>query len=647
MSEPTPVPTHDVVDAQHRFLDSLIENVPLMIFVKDAIELRFVRVNAAGERLLGLTNDELVGKNDYDFFPVDEADFFTAKDREVLARRELVDIPSEPIATPHGTRILHTKKIPLFDASGQAAYLLGISEDITEHVEAEVELRSSEERFRQLAESIEEVFVLATIEPSQLLYLNPAFDRLFGFHRGEAITNPTLMMRAIHADDRGRVEQWVSDLAPRQAPRGELEFRIVTPHGEQRWVRSRSAPVDTADGPPRRAFVLEDITHERQARESLRAAQAAAAQANEAKSVFLSRMSHELRTPLNAILGFGQLLELDDLDTTQRESVTQILKGGRLLLELINEVLDISRIETGQLPFSLEPVHLGDVLASSLDLLRPVAAAHGVAIPAAAPPESTVSLHADRQRLGQVVLNLLSNAIKYNRRGGRVDLGCTATSDDRIRVELSDTGIGMSEHELERIFQPFERLDAQRSGIEGTGLGLALSKTLVEAMGGTIGARSEVGRGSTLWFELPVAREPAPAQAVPTDAAAPRPAEHLPRTVLYIEDNLSNVRLVESILARRPQTELLVAMHASLGLELARERRPDVVLLDLNLPDMSGEEVLRRLKSDPVTAGVAVVVVSADATPSQVARLSSSGADAYLTKPIDISRLLEVVEQIR
>ncbi len=638
------------LEAQRKFLDSLIDNVPIMVFVKEAAELRFVRVNRAGEQLLGVTNDELVGKNDYDFFPTDEADFFTAKDREVLRSGQLLDIPQEPIETrEHGTRILHTRKIPLRDAQGEPAYLLGISEDITERVTAEQALHESDARFRQLAESIDEVFMLTSTTPFEFLYVNPAFETLFGFDRNEVFGNPMRVRQAIHPEDRERIIEVRHRAAQPGEPPYDLEYRIVRPDGDVRWVRSRSAAVQVEEGPPRRAVLLEDITLAREARESLRHAEAASKAANDAKSVFLSRMSHELRTPLNAILGFGQLLELDDLTEDQRDSVGQILKGGRLLLELVDEVLDISRIETGQLSFSLEPVRLADVVGDALELLRPLATARRVALPPTAPVARDVHVRADRQRLQQVVLNLLSNAIKYNRPGGSVEIRCADGPRADVILEVTDTGVGISAHDLTRLFTPFERLAAESSGVEGTGLGLALSKSLVEAMGGRIGARSILGEGSTLWIELPSTEVPEAGidRHRAHRIASTAPADAATQTILYVEDNLSNVRLVEGILGHRPDVRLIVAMQAGLGLELAREHRPDLILLDLNLPDMHGDEALVHIRRDPALANVRVVIVSADATPAQVTRLRAAGADDYLTKPFDVLEFLRVVDGAR
>jgi PAS domain S-box-containing protein len=380
-----------------------------------------------------------------------------------------------------------------------------------------------------------------------------------------------------------------------------------------------------------------------------RRAEAKADHANRAKSDFLSRMSHELRTPLNGILGFAQLLEMESLPADHEESVAQILKAGRHLLGLINEVLDISRIETGRLQLSLEPVPVDETLRGALDIVRPMAAQQGIELSAGVADDRR-HVVADRQRLQQVLLNLLSNAVKYNRTGGAVGVSCEERAGGRLRILVTDTGPGIAPGKLERLFTPFDRLGAEATGVEGTGLGLALSKHLVDAMGGTLDVTSQVGVGSTFAVELPLTA--APVDTLERRGASPtvRPearaeAREARMVVLYIEDNLSNLRLIEQMLARRPRATLLSAMQGRLGLDLAREHRPDLVLLDLHLPDVPGEEVLRRLLDEPRTREIPVIILSADATPGQVERLLAAGAQAYLTKPLDVRQLLALVDK--
>jgi CheY-like chemotaxis protein len=357
-----------------------------------------------------------------------------------------------------------------------------------------------------------------------------------------------------------------------------------------------------------------------------------------AKNDFLSRMSHELRTPLNSVLGFGQLLQLDPtLGEGQREHVQHIVRGGQHLLELINEVLDISRIESGSLALSPEAVGVGEAVADAMALVQPLASERAIRF---AIEGCDGHVLADHQRLKQVLLNLLSNAIKYNRHGGSVAVTC-AHAGGRVTLAVDDTGPGIPPDRLERLFEPFDRLGAEHSGIEGTGLGLALSRRLVEVMGGSLMAENRELGGARFVVELPEAG--APAAAAEVLAGVPEPVVDASR-VLYIEDNTANFRLVQELLTTRRPVEILPAIQGSLGVELARRHRPDLILLDLHLPDMDGTVVLAQLRADPLTAAIPVVIVTADATPGRARRLLSEGAFACVTKPFDVPAFLRTVE---
>ena len=392
----------------------------------------------------------------------------------------------------------------------------------------------------------------------------------------------------------------------------------------------------------RRAYalrLLDEQTHD------LREAHEVAEEANRSKSRFLSRMSHELRTPLNSVLGFGQLLEIDELTENQRDAVTHIIKGGRHLLNLINEVLDISRIDGGELALSPEAVLASDLVADAIALMRPLAGQRRIQLVFDDSGACDCYVFADGQRSKQILLNLLSNAIKYNRMGGVVSISCTQISDARLQINVTDTGPGIAVERLGLLFTPFERLGAEHTSEEGAGIGLALSKRLAEVMGGTLEATSQLGRGSTFTLDLPRVEGPVERyERLSGPTSAPESSEGARAVVLHIEDNLANLALVERILAQRPEVEVVPAMFGRLGLELAHEHRPAIVLLDLHLPDLSGEEVLRRFRDDPSTAAIPIVIVSADATPGQIQRLLSAGAAAYLTKPLDVRQLLAVVD---
>ena len=384
-----------------------------------------------------------------------------------------------------------------------------------------------------------------------------------------------------------------------------------------------------------------DITERKRAEELERV--------SNAKSEFLSRISHELRTPLNAILGFGQLLERQNPTDGQRGYIGHIVQAGRHLLELINEVLEISRIEANRLQLSVEPVCVEEVLAEVLDLMRPLANEHSSAMSGPFGDEKPHFVLADRQRLKQTLINLLANAIKYSPDGSEVICSIDKSTVETFRLLVSDTGPGIPEEKIHRLFRPFDRLGAEQSDVEGTGLGLALSKRLIEAMSGTIGVESAVGKGSTFWIELPRTESPIAAQRsrskTPTvlTEVTTDPGK---KKILYVEDNLSNLILVEQLLRERPAVELLVARSGEVAVDVARVHRPDLILLDLHLPGISGSEVLAHLKRGAATANIPVIIISADATKRQIDQLIAEGAKLYLTKPIDVTEFLRTVDQI-
>jgi PAS domain S-box-containing protein len=443
-----------------------------------------------------------------------------------------------------------------------------------------------------------------------------------------------------------------SDLPLARAMRGEtadgveLKYRHPREAGDL-YVSVNVRPLRDDEGRGRGGVaVVRDITATKRSQELLHRAKEEAERANRAKSDFLSRMSHELRTPLNSILGFAQVLEMASLPADEASSVEQILKGGRHLLSLINEVLDVSRIEAGRLSLSLEPVHLAEVIQEAIDLVRPLAQQRNITISSVFTAEDDY-VRADRQRLRQVLLNLLANGVKYNVEGGRLEVSIEPQENKMVRTAVADTGRGIPPHEREKLFRPFERLAGESLAVEGTGLGLALSKGLVEAMGGAIGVESAAA-GSRFWFDLAPA-EPPDDFFPALDGLALSESEAVAQQnqlVLYIEDNPSNMALMKRIAESRSEVQLIGASSGRTGLDLARTRQPDLILLDLHLPDMSGQEVLLHLRAEPETRTIPVVVVSADATPEQIQRALGSGAISYVTKPLDIASMLLLLDEV-
>jgi signal transduction histidine kinase/AmiR/NasT family two-component response regulator len=378
-------------------------------------------------------------------------------------------------------------------------------------------------------------------------------------------------------------------------------------------------------------------------------AMAAADQANLAKSEFLSGMSHELRTPLNAILGFAQLIESGTPAPTvsQNRSIAQILKAGWYLLDLINEILDLSLIESGKMSLSMEPILLSDVLRESRAMVESQASRRGVQIIF---PEldAPFLVSADRTRVKQVLINLLSNAIKYNRHNGTVVVECSTNAVGRLRIAIADTGEGLSADQLRQLFQPFNRLGQEAHVGEGTGIGLVMSKRLVELMGGIIGVESAVGVGSTFWIELNLttARCLRDFAAEPVTANPPikGPANRAVRTLLCVEDNPENLLLVEELIGRRPDIRMASAKNGQAGIDLARSLRPDVILMDINLPGLSGVEALRILRLDPLTSNIPIIALSANAGQRDIARGLDAGFFRYLTKPIKVTEFFKTLD---
>lgn len=380
----------------------------------------------------------------------------------------------------------------------------------------------------------------------------------------------------------------------------------------------------------------------------LKDAMAVAEKANLAKSDFLSSMSHELRTPLSAILGFAQLIESGTPvpTPTQKRSVDQILKAGWYLLDLINEILDLALIESGKLSLSLEPISLAEVMHECRDMIEPQTQKRDIRV--TFPTfDAACYVCADRTRLKQVLINLLSNAIKYNRVGGSVAVTCLVTVKDRLRICVDDTGEGLSPEKLSLLFQPFNRLGQESSAEEGTGIGLVMTKRLVELMDGAIGVDSIVGGGSSFWIDLNLTHAPRHdlvdgESSTPAQSDAKEVSEI--QTLLYVEDNPANLMLVEDLIARRPDIRLLTAREARHGIQIARTARPQVILMDINLPGISGITALELLAKDKLTSHIPVIALSANAIPSDIKKGLEAGFFRYLTKPIKVNEFMETLD---
>jgi len=523
-----------------------------------------------------------------------------------------------------------------------------LQREIAERQRTESDLRESEQRFRNILNHVP-IGVVYTDLHGNVKQVNPPYCQLTGY-AADALVDMNVAALT-HPDDRAQDLEMTSQLLRGEIPMYRRQGRYVTRDGRQVWVQSIVTLLRDVQGQPRRIVgVVEDITEHLRLAEAERAREVAEA-ANRAKSDFLSRMSHELRTPLNAMLGFAQLLELDQnhpLPVAQRPWVAQIQSAGWHLLDMINDVLDLSRIESGTLNLQSDTLDLRDAAAAALALVEQDARRRGIVITQDL-PEAAVRVTGDATRVKQILINLLSNAVKYNTDGGRIHLASRRSgpggSRDCVELSITDTGLGMTPQQLSQLFQPFNRLGRERSSLEGTGIGLVISQRLAELMGGAVRARSTAGEGSSFILTLPRA---SPADSTPAglDEIAPETGSYHQRIVHYVEDNETNVEVMRGILARRPQVQFDVSVTGLDGLAAIRARRPDLILLDMHLPDIDGMELLRHLKADPGTAGIPVVVVSADALASQIETAMAAGARQYLTKPVSVSQLLGVVDAV-
>jgi hypothetical protein len=456
----------------------------------------------------------------------------------------------------------------------------------------------------------------------------------------------------LHPDDRERVAR-EHDEGNRQQRATSMEFRVIWPDGRQRWLASRSTPIVDDDGrTTRRIGVNWDITDARAA-EAARQAELSAQRESQAKSQFLARMSHELRTPLNAVIGFTQLLQADDprVDTaTRRRQLDHIRMAGEHLLALIDDVLDLSSLESGELRLTLSPQALAPLAQEALSLMQEQADRQGVTLHNAVQGDIA---QADPTRLRQVLLNLLSNAIKYNRRAGQVRVE-TETSGDKVLLRVWDDGPGMTREQLRHLFEPFNRLGAERGDVAGTGIGLAIVKANVERMGGSVRVQSRPGVGTRVEVRLsradtddrPDRQPPAAGEGAVAPSATPAPADSAARRLLYIEDNPVNALIVREIVARRASLTLETAGDGLAGVAAAQSRPPHLVLVDMQLPDIDGLEVLHRLRADPRTADLPCVALSANAMQEDIQRALAAGFDDYWTKPLDVRAFLAGLDRL-
>ncbi len=531
--------------------------------------------------------------------------------------------------------------------------MVGTTKDIDQRKQAETALRESAVRLRALTEHTS-AYIYELDHEGRITFANRTFA---GLTRQQV--EGTLLTDWFPPELKGRIAQSVAR-AFASPDVQHLEYVIADPGGRPRAYVATIAPMLQHGVSTSAVLTAVDITEQKSTEQAIRAlnetlearvrertaelqrSTARAETASRAKSEFLSHMSHELRTPLNAILGFAQILELSNPSEKQRAWAQEIRRAGDHLLQLIEELFDLSRIEVGQLTLSIEPLALMPIVREAINIVQSAIDARGIRIHVEDCLQSAAA-RVDGMRLRQILVNYLSNAVKYNCDGGHILISCDPPQHNRVRLSVTDTGAGIAAEELPRLFQPFDRLGAKARGIEGTGIGLALSKQLAELMDATVGADSTVGKGSTFWIDLPLAVAP-PSSALPHASAPMLPAAQSIR-VLYVEDNLSNLEVVRTFLAPYPNVKLYTTADGAEGVAVARSHKPDLILLDIHMPQMDGFAVLRKLQAHPETRTIPVVALSADAMPSDVARGLAAGFVDYLAKPVSLQALLAVIAQ--
>ncbi|MBJ7221735.1 MULTISPECIES: ATP-binding protein [unclassified Brenneria] len=614
----------------------ILDRLPAGVFWKD-LSLRYLGANRYFTHDAGRNDPgEIVGRDDFELFEPALAEKYRQDDLAVLngGQPRMNAVESVERQTG-GQRWLSVNKVPLRDARGELVGLLCLYLDITRFKETERELIESEARFRFFLDNVDEGVVV--FDPQGIIVdVSSRWLELFRCRREDAIGQPVLSYTSPTAVPMATQligEKWSESYESEMLRKDGTTFPAIVRGREQDF-----------GGRGLRLTTILDITRQKEGERALKVAKIEAERANRAKSEFLSSMSHELRTPMNAILGFSQILAFDEqLNDDQLDNVTEILKAGRHLLELINDVLDLAKIESGVVSLSIEAVDLSALMRDCRQLIQPLAADRQITLCLDVPEQLTVS--ADPVRFKQVLLNLLSNAIKYNNAGGEVRIALE-TRQNGLRIAVVDTGNGIARERMGELFQPFNRLDEERGAIEGSGIGLVITRRLIDAMGGRIGVESVPGKGSRFWVELPLADPRLPPTEARPAAARPRPFIDGQRRhcILYIDDNPVNLKLVAQILDKLRHIQL-VAMHTpEEGIEYAVTHQPDLILLDINLPGMDGYEVLALFKSHVRLRHVPVFAVSANVMPQDIERGMAAGFADYLTKPLDIGRFLASID---
>lgn len=631
-------------------LHLITDAVPAMIAYHDR-DLRFQFANK-NFSTIGLDPKEIIGKTIQEVFTPENFARISPYIKKTFAG-ESITYDNYFITEDGKSVFTQVSLIPDFDSHGDVQGLFVLSFDITERKMTEAAIENSNKAL-DAAQNIAKIGSWERDLSSQTLAWSEEHYRIFGLIPGEQEVTTELFLSLVHPADREKVGQLSPSIASKITPHFSVDFRIIRPDGTERFIHGEGEAVYNSQGTPvSMRGTSQDITERKRAEEALDIARREAEFANKAKSEFLSSMSHELRTPMNAILGYAQLLlqtTKEPLRGRQIKQVNQILVSGQHLLKIINDILDLSKIESGHVALDLTYVDTIDTVKECIDLINSLAERHGIEVKPLRMNGTDIVVKADRTRLKQAVLNLLSNAIKYNERGGSVQISIKSTDNEKVRISVEDTGTGIPLERQIDIFEPFSRLGAEQKGIEGTGIGLTITKQLIELMDGEIGFFSTFGQGSTFWLELPASshlENQETEQFLSHDSLQHISDTLAPAiyTLLYIEDDPSNLHLMEEVIDNVANLNLLTATSAEDGLEIARSEHPDIIIMDINLPGMSGLDAMFFLQSHSETQNIPVIALSAAAMPYDIEKGEKVGFYNYLTKPFNIEEVLTNINE--
>jgi PAS domain S-box-containing protein len=626
------------LEESRKFLESIIENIPNMIFVKDAAELRFVRFNKAGEDLLGFKRKDLYGKNDYDFFPKEQAVWFINKDRNVLKSKKLLDIAFENINTlKHGQRILHTKKIPLVDDKGKPKYLLGISEDITEKIKAEEAVKESERKLQSTIDAVTETvflldsngIILSTNLTTAKRY-NTTIKELVGKSLYNFLPNEVAVSRKEH------IREVIKSGKP----------IVFEDKRDSTWVENNIYPVIEDGKVTKVAIYGRDISQRKQIEKELKEAKEIAERANQVKSDFLANMSHEIRTPMNAILGFAELLKDKVLDERGTDYINGIVTGGKNLLLLINDILDLSKIEAGKFEIHKEPVNIFSILSELQQIFDYQAKKKDIKLNFNVSADLPKFLMLDHIRIRQILLNLLGNAMKFTHHGFvnmNVSVRDNKDSSSKVNLifEIQDTGVGIAPDQKQKIFEAFYQHEVEGTkNYEGTGLGLTITKRLIEMMNGKITLKSQPGKGSTFRVHLYELDIPSIHDEVNGESPdlIPSNLEFVDSKIMIVEDVESNRKIVKGFLENY-NLQIIETFNGQHALDMLEKVNPDLILMDIQMPVMDGYSATKIIRGNQKTKSIPIIALTASSSKTD-RRMVESMFDFYLQKPVSRTKLI-------